>query len=774
MAQRFLCLSVFLLFAVPLVTAQVVVTEEDYARAEATLSSSTRNLIYSGSVTPNWLEGDRFWYHNRTRQGPEVIMVDPARATRTPAFESGRLVEALAEFTQEEVDLSRLPFMGLEFDADGSAITLQVERQQVRCELSSYSCEEAAATTAAAPNSVLSPDGRLAVYIDTHNLWVQEIATDTRTQLTFDGIEDYGYGTNNAGWVRSDRPVVLWSPDSKKIATFQHDARGVGEMHMVSTEVGHPTLESWKYPMPEDSVIFRISRVVLHLDEARVVRLDMAPDPHRGTTTDHVAGWSGTFLDVRWSDDSQQLAFVSSSRDHKDAWLRVADPHTGAVRTVLHEHVNTYFESGVDAENWDVLFDSQEVLWYSERDNWGHLYLYDLATGALKHQITSGEWAVQQVRRIDEKNRTLYFTAKGREDTNPYYDHFYRVDFDGSNLTLLTPEPRHHSAILSPSGRYFVDRHSTPVDPPVALVRDGSGKHVLALEEADIADLHEHGWVPPKPFTVKARDGETNLYGLMYVPSDFDSTRHYPVVNPLYPGPQSGSIGSWGFRASRGDNQALAELGFIVVEVNAMGTPGRSKSFHDAYYGNMGDNGLPDQVTTIEQLGARYSWMDLDRVGIFGHSGGGFASTGGILRYPDFYKVAVSGAGNHDNRNYEDDWGEKWQGLLVENEDGTTNYDNQSNILLAGNLKGKLLLAHGLMDDNVPASNTLLLVEALVAANKDFDLVVFPSGSHGFGRGRTYWMRKRWDYFVRHLLGAEPPKEYQFGRQRIPVAQPSG
>ncbi len=444
--------------------------------------------------------------------------------------------------------------------------------------------------------------------------------------------------------------------------------------------------------------------------------------------------------------------------------LRVADAETGAVRDVLEETADTYFESGVDGISWRVLFDTDEVIWYSERDGWGHLYLYDLTTGRLKNRITEGAWAVQQLRHVDPENRVLYFTAGGRDGSDPYFEHFYRVDMDGSDLRLLTPEDAHHTVTMAPSGRFFIDSYSTPTTPPVTVVRDTEGRVVETLEKADISALVAHGWKAPIPFTVKARDGQTDLYGLMYTPSNFDASKRYPVLNYLYPGPQSGSVGTRSFVAARSDKQAVAELGFVVVELDAMGTPGRSKAFHDAYYGNMGDNGLPDQVAAIRELGRRHPWMDLDRVGIWGHSGGGFASAAGILRYPDFYKVAVSGAGNHDNRTYEDDWGEKWQGLLTTNPDGTTSYDNQANQLLVDNLKGKLLIGHGTLDGNVPPNNTLVLVDALVKANKDFDLLLFPNGGHGFGAGSTYWMRRRWDYFVEHLLGAEPPKEYPLGQ----------
>jgi dipeptidyl aminopeptidase/acylaminoacyl peptidase len=289
----------------------------------------------------------------------------------------------------------------------------------------------------------------------------------------------------------------------------------------------------------------------------------------------------------------------------------------------------------------------------------------------------------------------------------------------------------------------------------------------MPLEKSDISRLVASGWKPPIPFTVKARDGATDLYGLMYRPTDFDPSKRYPIINNVYPGPQSGSVGSRSFSPARGDTQALAELGFVVVQLDAMGTPGRSKKFHDAFYGNMGDNGLPDQVAGMKQLAARFPWIDIDRAGVYGHSGGGYATTGAMFHFPDFFKVGVSQAGNHDNRGYEDDWAEKWQGLLAANPDGTSNYDGQANQNFAKNLKGRLLITHGTMDDNVPPYMTMLVVNELIKANKDFDLILFPNRTHGFGN-EPYMMRKRWDYFVRYLLGAQPPSEYAF---KPPVVQ---
>jgi len=618
----------------------------------------------------------------------------------------------------------------------------------------------------ARPESI-SPDGKKAAFIREYNLWMRDVASGRETQLTTDGVKDFGYATDNAGWIRSDRPVMVWSPDSRRIATFQQDDRHVGEMYLVTTKVGHPELQAWKYPLPGDSVISMIHRVVIDVDAPRVTRLQMPPDAHRSTLCDHVVCRNGEgWADVQWYGDGSHVAFVSTSRDHKHEVLRVADATTGAVRDVLREDVATQYESGNGMANWRVLPGSNEAIWFSERDDWGQLYLYDLATGQLKTKITSGEGNVGQLRRVDEKTRTLYFVGNARErGRDPYFRHFYRIRMDGSGLTLLTPEDADHDISMAPSGQYFLDTYSRPDVPPVTVVRNLDGKRLATLETADISRLTATGWKPPVPITVKARDGKTDLYGLMYVPTTLDRSKKYPIVNHIYPGPQTGSVGGRSFSPARGDAQALAELGFIVVEIDGMGTPWRSKSFHDAYYGKMGDNTLPDQVAGMKELAQRFPYIDINRAGIYGHSGGGFAAADAMFRYPDFFKVGISEAGNHDQREYEDDWGERYHGLLVRNPDGSDNYAAEANQIYAKDLKGKLLLAHGTTDDNVPPYNTLLVVNELIRANKDFDLLLLPNRAHGFGN-EAYMVRRRWDYFVKNLLGAEPPKEYQIGAGR--------
>ena len=619
---------------------------------------------------------------------------------------------------------------------------------------------------------IVSPNKKKSIYIKNYNLWIRDLTTKKTKQLTFNGYEDYGYATNNAGWIKNDRPVLKWSNDSKTITTFRQDSRMVGEMYLTTTNVGHPNLQKWKYALPGDENIFEIERIFINVESGKISKFKMGRDFQRSTTTDHIAGWDGTLLDANFSKDGKKLAFISSSRDHKEAHLQIADVKTGNIESVYKEVSKTYFESGVSGENWRVFFNSNEFLWYSEKDNWGHLYLYDLSNGNLKNRITSGEWLVRDVLHVDESTREIFFTGGGKEKGNPYHVYLYKVNFDGSGLVCLTPEKGTHRINASEDWKYFTTTFSTTENSPVTLLKNRNGETLKEINRVDISELLENNWQQPIEFSVKARDNETDVYGLLYLPSFYNENHNYPVLNYIYPGPQSGSIGNYGFSVARRDFQALAELGFIVIGVDAMGTPGRSKSFHDAYYGNMGDNGLPDNIKAIKDLSKIYKGMDTERVGIWGHSGGGFASTRAILEYPEFYDVAVSSSGNHDNRNYEADWGEKWQGLLEytdeDIDDGDTNYDfkqtnydNQANQLLAKNLKGKLMLAHGNLDDNVPPYSTLLVVDALIKENKDFDLIIFPNKRHGYGDMNNYFTRKKWDYFVKHLKGIEPPKEFE-------------
>ncbi|MDX1544207.1 MAG: DPP IV N-terminal domain-containing protein [Christiangramia sp.] len=715
---QFLFISMLMVFAAYSQTDRDSLTTEDYEHATKFLSYNTSALVDRGYVNPQWLEDGSFWYDVSTASGDEFVLVNPKNGKKQKASSEKELLSGL--------DIHK---------SDG---------------VKNYT-----------NNEVLSPDGKKAAFIKDWNLWIRNLETGAETQLTTDGEKNFGYATDNAGWRKSDKPIILWSPDSEKIATYQQDQRHVNDMYLVSTKVGAPDLQEWKYPLPTDEEIIKIHRVIIEVDDPKVIRLDIPADPRRGTLCDDIS-CSGAFDDNQWNDDATKLAFVSTSRDHKSAKMRIADAETGEVREVFEEKVETQYESGQGSINWRYLPESEEIIWYSERDDWGHLYLYDSETGNLKNQITKGDFVVTELLRVDEDKRKLYFLANGREEgRDPYFSHFYSVNFDGKNLELLTPENGNHKISISPEGQYFVDNFSQPDVPNIAQLRTIKGKLVTTLEKADISRLEEAGWKAPKPITVKSRDEKWDLYGLMFTPTHLDKSKKYPVVNYVYPGPQGGGVGSRSFSPSRRDHQALAELGFVVVVIDGTCNPDRSKSFHDACYGNMADNTLEDQISGIKQLAEKYPYMDLDHVGIWGHSGGGFATAAAMFRYPEFYKVGISESGNHDNRNYEDDWGERYIGLLTKDADGISNYEKQANQNLAENLEGKLLLAHGAMDDNVPPYNTYLVVDALIEANKDFDLIIFPHARHGYGKDYYYMMRRRWDYFVEHLMGATPPENFE-------------
>jgi dipeptidyl-peptidase-4 len=810
-AAAVVLISAAIIIAAPARAQQRVLTTADYARAEKFMGYNTTPLVLNtiggggrgGGRGVNWLPDERFSYAVTTGDGTEFILVDPAKGTRAPAFDHAKVAAALSTAAGTPFDAHHLPIADFSYSADGHAMNLTVSGIRYTCDLPTTKCTaeaggdnpqggrrggggggrggRGAAAAGGRGGAVVSPDGKLAAYIQDYNLWVRPSAGGDPVQLTTDGVKDFGYATDNAGWTDSTRAILTWSPDSKKIATYQQDQRGVGEMYLVSTKVGHPELREWKYPLPGDDVITTIQRVIINVDTPKVIRLQMPADQHRSSLCDDIDCTSGELSDLHWSPDSTHIAFVSTSRDHKIEQLREADAATGAVRDVFKEEVPTFYESGNGHINWQYLPATNEFIWFSEKENtpgdlgWGHIYLYDLSTGKLKNQITTGNWNLTQILRMDEKNRVLFFEGVGREKgQDPYFINLYRVDFDGKNLKLLTPDDGNHTVSFSPSGRYFIDTYSKPDVPPTTALRDATGKLVTNLEKADISRLLATGWKPPIPFTVKARDHQTDLYGVMYQPTNLDPNKKYPIINHIYPGPQTGSVGSRSFSAARGDDQALAELGFIVIELDGMGTPWRSKKFHEEYFGKLGDNTLPDQVYGMQQLADRFKFIDIDRAGIFGHSGGGFATADAMFRYPDFFKVGISESGNHDNRVYEDDWGEKWQGLLKKNPDGSDNYDNQANQLVAKNLKGHLLLAHGTMDNNVPPNNTLLVVDALIKANKDFDLLMLPNQPHGYGPDANYMTRRRWDYFVRYLMGAEPPHEYELHPPANPAAPGAG
>ncbi|HXS74693.1 MAG TPA: DPP IV N-terminal domain-containing protein [Terracidiphilus sp.] len=743
-------------------------TNADYANAEKFMAYNLNPLAYKGQVNAQWLDDGRFWYREVDDNGTTYIAVDPAKNSRAPLFDNEKLSSALKSVLKGSTDARHLQLSDISLTNNDHTLTFTSHGAIYQCTIeSNYSCKLLGGGPPAKgqnpePPLTLSPDRKLGAFIREWNLWVRNLETGSETQLTTDGVENFGYATDNAGWKHSDAAILLWSRDSKKIATFQQDQRKTGEMYLVPVTNTHPKLEAWKYPLVGDKEVTMIERVIIDVDSRKVIRLKMPPDQHRSTLCDDIACDGNTLADAEWSPDEKHLAFVSTSRDHKQEWVRVADAQTGEVREVMGETVPKFYESGNGKINWHYLPESNEILWFSERDNWGNLYLYDLTTGKLKNQITHGPGNVTQVLYVDEKAKTIYFLGVGREKSlDPYFEQFYSVKFDGSDLKLLTPGKADHRIKVSHDGRYFTDTYSTPTQPQVTVVRDDTGNTVMQVAKQDISRLTASGWQPLTPITVKGRDGTTDLYGFMFKPTHFDSSQKYPIINYVYPGPQIGSCGGREFRAAHGDMQALAELGFIVVCIDGMGTPFRSKSFHEAYYGNLGDNTIPDQIAGMKDLAKQYPFIDLDHVGIWGHSGGGNATGAALLHYPDFFKVGIAESGNHDQRDYEDDWAEKWAGIEVKNPDGTSNYDSQANQNFAKNLKGHLLLAHGTMDDNVPPNNTLLLVDALIKANKDFDLVMIPNAAHGYGAASQYMMRRRWDYFVRYLAGGIPPNEYQ-------------
>ncbi len=749
-----------------------------YARAEQFLPWHIGGSLLGMTVDPHWLDGgERFWYHARTRRGGTFVVVDSHRGTREPAFDHARLAASLSRAAGTPYEAGSLPFDRIEFVRGGAAIQFDVGAVRWVYDLDGGTCERL--DRRADRTGTTSPDGRWTVFVDDHNLRIRSTETGDVRALTADGRPEHDYGTPLASPLEAagipapeapPAPTVLWSPDSRRILSYRLDRRAAGTYHLVQSVPRNgsrrPVLHSYAYPLPGDDRVPTADLLVVDVERgtSRAVRGEPVPLLYYGSPLRPDWIW--------WSPDGARIYAVTRGRGFQSYRLSAIDPESGESRVLVEEHGETAIEphpshSG-GAPIVRVLDGGAQVLWYSTRDGWGHLYLYDGSTGALRRQLTTGAWMVTDVVHVDEAGRQVCFTAMGREPgRDPYFNHLYRVGLDGGQPVVLTPEDATHQVSFAPSGACFVDSYSRVDAPPVAVLRAPDGAVLCELARGDADRLRELGWTPPERFCVKARDGTTDIYGILIRPSHFQagSIDRLPILDSIYAGPQTNqaptSFGGYSSTTAVPNKfrdlwhaHALAELGFAVVMIDGLGMPYRSKAFGDRSYRDLGDGGIADHVAAIRQLAARYPYLDVTRVGIYGHSAGGYASTRAMLTFPEFYTVAVSSAGNHDHRLDKASWVERYMGLPV-----GAHYHDQSNVTLAHRLAGKLLLMHGEMDENVHPASTLQVVDALIAANKDFDLLLLPNRPHGC-TSDPYFVRRRWDYFVRHLLGVDPPAGY--------------
>ena len=738
---------------------------ERYTRAEQMLPWNANKLVFGGTVQPQWYkDGTRFWFRNTTKAGAEFLTVDPTLNVVRPLFDNARLAAAITTAADTSYDPNKLPFQTFRFAKDNEDernIEFRAGRKRLVCDIVAYTCTAGDTLPSEVPY-VLSPDRKWEAYVVKQNVWVRARGGGDSTQLTTDGVEYWSYGLGNpspqqllAPRLAPRRPAIRWAPDSRHLLVARQDERGVLHMPYISYTSQRPRSFSQPYALPGDSVIPVPGAHILDRVAKTNVKVDLPVVASQLSIT-------GSLRDSVWAPNSDRVLVTGITRASKSAYLWSVDAANGKATILARDTTRTFVEISppTDPASWHVTADGQDVIWWSERDGWGHLWRLG-PDGKVKNQVTSGPWQVGKVVNVDEKLKQVWFTGRGREpDHFIYYQALYRVNFDGTGLTLLTPEDQNHNVEVSPSGKFVVDQMSRIEKPTEVVLRDlATGKIVRTLTKADVSQLAAVGWRPAQAFTAKGRDGTTDLHGVMYLPPNLDPTKKYPIISHIYPGPQVGSVGTWDFKAG-GEPFSLAELGFVVVQIDHIGTPMRSKAFHDVYYGNFHDNGLPDHVAVLKQLASAHPYIDIEQVGIFGHSGGGFASTDAMLTYPDFFKVAVSGAGNHDNRSYNIYWAEKYQGLLKRDTAAKTdNFTSAANKTYAANLKGHLLLMHGDVDDNVHPANTIQLIDELTKANKTYDLVIAPNRGHGLNE--PYFIRRRWDYFVTWLLGRQPPDNYK-------------
>lgn len=740
------------------------ITKEDYQRAEQFLWSNVGDLVHRANVNPHWAdEAPLFWYSVDTRKGVEFFVVDAGEGAKEPFFDQEKMAANLSDVFGEDVDPYNLPLDNMEWNHKENTVTFQANDKTWEADLTSYEItevqeEEDDADWRSQRLLSESPDGKWTVTRKESNLWLKNNETNKEFQLTDDGREKVIYGASQPwAWKKQEGPNtqereplylnISWSEDSQRFFAPKLDLRKAKLMYLLQYVPDNGfRAQSYSYyrALPGDDSVATQTPYIFDVQTKQKTRLNVGP------YDDLVAGgWNW------YGDSNETLHMLIRERGYGSATLLRGHAKTGVVDTVFREISDTYVDPGKSASEY--LPETDEFLWLSERDGWNHIYLYDLSTGEMKQQVTEGEFVVNDIEYVDRENRTVFFTAGGREpNRDPYLQHLYSVNFDGSNLTLLTPEPATHDIEFSPNHRYFKDTYSRVDMKPTTVLRSSAdGSVITTLEEADIKDLQATGWQHPEPFKVKARDGKTDIYGVIYRPTNFDPDQSYPIIDGTYSGPQAVRTPKDFGGGYRNSDQPLAELGFIVINVDGMGTAGRSKAFQDYSWKNMGDIGGADHIKAIKESAEKYPYMDTTRVGIYGHSAGGYDAARALLKFPDFYKVGVSSSGNHDHRVAKAWWPELYMDYPVGN-----HYAEQSNFKLAGNLKGDLLLAHGDMDDNVHPAETIRMADALIKAGKNFDMLIMANKSHGLGGDNNYFTIKRWNYFIEHLMGVEPLPHY--------------
>ena len=788
-------------------------TKGNYELAAKFSPEKLKKMIFSISVDAHWLKrSDRFWYEYETTEGKNWYIVNPATKSKTSLFDKDKLAAEITKVVKDPFDGQHLDITNLKFLEDENTIQFKVKSTQdvvkkdwaeikaknesakdslekktfvfryniTNQQLTEVKDPEEEAKRLAWAN--ISPDSSKVVFAKNENLfWMdkenflkavkdEKDSTIVEHQLTEDGEKDFSYGSSGRGddnveeeKKKNDRKraAVLWSESSEQFIISKTDSRKVKDLWVIhNTRDPRPTLETYKYAMPGEKEQPVTELFHYSFGNEKMSKLDIA------TFKDQSLGiWSANipaknrddeFKPVKWLGDENFIYFSITSRDLKKIDICRWNIQEGKKETLIEERSNTYIE----ITKPEIINNGTEIIHWSERDGWGHFYLYD-TKGNLKRQLTSGPFHSESISKVDEKARVLYFKANGKENgEDPYYEHLYKVSLNGGPITLLNPGNFNHSISINDNTTYFVNNFSRVNSIPSSTLFDAMGRKVMDLETADLSSLFAAGYQFPEPFKVKADDGYTDLFGVMYKPFDFDSIKSYPIIQYVYPGPQTEAVNkSFGRSMDRIDR--LAQLGFVVVTVgNRGGHPGRSKWYHNYGYGNLRDYGLADKKATIEQLADRHSFIDKSRVGIHGHSGGGFMSTAAMLVYPDFFKVAVSSAGNHENNIYNRWWSEKHHGVketITPKGDTTFVYQIERNPDLAKNLKGRLLLVTGDVDNNVHPANTIRMANALIKANKRFDFIILPGQRHGFGDMTEYFFWRMGDYYVQHLLGDNTP-----------------